>query len=113
MTNRRSPRRWRSEQHTSCLHDAVPILEAMACGTAVLTSNISSLPEVAGDAAMLVDPHDESALAEALEIGTAHVLPPRRCSDLGGDGLRDGRAYEQHLFVAGSSRRRGHAGRPP
>src|SRR5229473_6029407 len=36
----------------------IPPLEAMACGTPVITSNTSSLPEVAGDAAILVDPHD-------------------------------------------------------
>ena len=35
----------------------LPVIEAMACGTPVLTSNISSLPEVAGNAALLVNPH--------------------------------------------------------
>jgi glycosyltransferase involved in cell wall biosynthesis len=44
----------------------LPPLEAMACGTPVVTSNVSSLPEVVGDAALLVDPHDEGALAEAM-----------------------------------------------
>jgi len=43
-----------------------PVLEAMACGTPVVAANTSSLPEVAGDAALLVDPHDAEALAEAL-----------------------------------------------
>lgn len=43
-----------------------PILEAMACGTPVITSNISSMPEVAGDAAVLVDPYDVDAMAEAM-----------------------------------------------
>lgn len=43
-----------------------PVLEAMACGTPVVASNTSSLPEVAGDAALLVDPHDTDALAGAL-----------------------------------------------
>ncbi|NWF68802.1 MAG: glycosyltransferase family 4 protein [Chloroflexi bacterium] len=43
-----------------------PILEAMACGTPVLTSNVSSLPEVAGDAALLVDPYDLEAIIDAL-----------------------------------------------
>lgn len=43
-----------------------PILESMACGTPVVTSTISSMPEVAGDAALLVDPYDVSALAESL-----------------------------------------------
>ena len=42
------------------------ILEAMACGTPVVTSNVSSLPEVAGDAAILVDPMDVQAIAETV-----------------------------------------------
>src|SRR5207245_2256935 len=41
-------------------------LEAMACGTAVVTTSTSSLPEVVGDAALLVDPHDIGALADAV-----------------------------------------------
>ncbi|MBW1833760.1 MAG: glycosyltransferase family 4 protein, partial [Deltaproteobacteria bacterium] len=44
----------------------LPILEAMACGTPVITSNISSMPEVAGDSALLVDPYDVDALAKAM-----------------------------------------------
>jgi glycosyltransferase involved in cell wall biosynthesis len=44
----------------------LPVLEAMACGTPVITSNCSSLPEVAGDAAILVNPEDEDELAEAI-----------------------------------------------
>jgi glycosyltransferase involved in cell wall biosynthesis len=44
----------------------LPVLEAMACGTPVVTSAVSSLPEVAGDAALLVDPLDTQALAEAM-----------------------------------------------
>lgn len=44
----------------------MPVLEAMACGTPVVTSNISALPETAGDAALLVDPLDDEALAEAI-----------------------------------------------
>lgn len=44
----------------------MPVLEAMACGTPVLTSSTSSLPEVAGDAALLVDPCDTSAIAAGL-----------------------------------------------
>lgn len=44
-----------------------PPLEAMACGTPVVTANTSSLPEVTGDAALLVDPHDTGALAAAME----------------------------------------------
>jgi glycosyltransferase involved in cell wall biosynthesis len=44
----------------------LPVLEAMACGAPVITSNVSALPEVAGDAALLVNPDDEAALAEAI-----------------------------------------------
>jgi glycosyltransferase involved in cell wall biosynthesis len=44
----------------------LPPLEAMACGTPVVTSNVSSLPEVAGGAALLVDPYDEDAIATAI-----------------------------------------------
>ncbi len=45
----------------------LPVLEAMACGTPVVCSGTSSLPEVAGDAALLVDPTDIPALAAAME----------------------------------------------
>jgi len=44
----------------------LPPLEAMACGTPVVTSGVSSLPEVTGAAAMLIDPNDDRALANAL-----------------------------------------------
>jgi len=44
----------------------IPVLEAGACGVPVITSNTSSLPEVAGDAALLVDPHDVDAIAAAM-----------------------------------------------
>jgi glycosyltransferase involved in cell wall biosynthesis len=44
----------------------IPPLEAMACGAPVITSNTSSLPEVVGDAALMVDPHDTDALAAAI-----------------------------------------------
>ncbi len=44
----------------------LPVLDAFACNTAVLTSNTTSLPEVAGDAAVLVDPEDCQSIAEAL-----------------------------------------------
>lgn len=45
----------------------MPPLEAMACGTPVLTSNCSSLPEVVGDAAVLVDPYSVEEIAEGME----------------------------------------------
>ena len=48
----------------------LPPLEAMACGAPVVTSNVSSLPEVTGDAAVLVDPYDTASIAD----GVAKVL---------------------------------------
>ena len=44
----------------------LPIVEAMHCDTPVITSKVSSMPEVAGDAALLVDPGDPMAIAEAM-----------------------------------------------
>jgi glycosyltransferase involved in cell wall biosynthesis len=60
------------------------VLEAMACGCPVVTSNISSLPEVAGGAALLVDPTDTRALRGALE----RALDPLQRLALVETGLR-------------------------
>jgi glycosyltransferase involved in cell wall biosynthesis len=46
----------------------LPIIEAMACGCPVITSNVSACPEIAGEAAVTVDPRDEDALLEAMRI---------------------------------------------
>jgi glycosyltransferase involved in cell wall biosynthesis len=45
-----------------------PALEAMACGTPVITSNLSSLPEVTGDAAILINPYNITEITEAMQI---------------------------------------------
>ncbi len=45
----------------------LPVLEAMACGAPVITSNCSSLPEVAGEAALLVDPENTGMLRQAMK----------------------------------------------
>lgn len=45
----------------------MPVLEAMACGCAVVTSNVSSLPEVVGDTGILVDPYSVEAIAQAIQ----------------------------------------------
>lgn len=44
----------------------LPVLESMACGTPVVTSNVSSLPEVTGDAGLTIDPYDVEAISHAL-----------------------------------------------
>jgi glycosyltransferase involved in cell wall biosynthesis len=68
----------------------LPPLEAMACGAAVVTSNTSSLPEVVGDAAVLVDPTDARAIAE----GLAHVLAdPNLRADLQRRGVERARSF--------------------
>jgi len=51
----------------------LPLLEAMACGTPVIASDASSLPEVVGDAGLLVDPDDVIALAEAIDQVMSNV----------------------------------------
>lgn len=45
-----------------------PVLEAMACGTPVITSNLSSLPEVAGDAAILINPYNTAEITAAMQM---------------------------------------------
>ncbi|MFN6472020.1 MAG: glycosyltransferase family 4 protein [Nostoc sp. SerVER01] len=56
----------------------LPVLEAMACGTPVITSNLSSLPEVGGDAAILIDPYNSREITEAMEaIATDSALRSR------------------------------------
>jgi glycosyltransferase involved in cell wall biosynthesis len=51
----------------------LPVLEAMACGTPVVTTNVASLPEVASDAALLVSPDDEAQLVEAMRRALSEV----------------------------------------
>ncbi len=45
----------------------LPVLEAMACGKAVIASNVSAIPEIVGDAGVLVDPQNPEEIAETLE----------------------------------------------
>lgn len=61
----------------------LPVLEAMQLGTPVLTSDISSLPEVAGDAALLVDPYDTAAIAAGLRALDADPTLRARLSAAG------------------------------
>ena len=61
----------------------LPILEAMACGCPVLTSNVSSMPEVAGNAALLVDPNN----LEEIISGMGRMLDLRFAQNLREKGL--------------------------
>lgn len=65
----------------------MPILEAMACGCPVVTSNVSSMPEVAGEAAVLVEPID----TESIAAGIKEALGRRE--DLTRRGLRRARQF--------------------
>jgi glycosyltransferase involved in cell wall biosynthesis len=68
----------------------LPALEAMSCGTPVITSNISSLPEIVGRAAVLVDPHCEKSIAR----GMARVISDRDLRwKLSTDGLVQARRF--------------------
>ena len=62
----------------------LPPLEAMQCGTPVITSARTSMPEVAGDAAILVDPFDVDAIGSALErvLGDEHLRSEMRTKGL-------------------------------
>ncbi len=67
-----------------------PVLEAMACGVPVVTSNVSSLPEVAGDAALLVDPHQPEQIAKAI---SQLLVDEKLRRDLVEKGLRHARQF--------------------
>lgn len=68
----------------------LPVVEAMACGTAVITANSSSLVEIAGDAAITVDPGSTDALADAIR---ALAMDDARRRDLSERGLERSRAF--------------------
>ncbi len=72
----------------------LPVLEAMACGTPVVTSNTSSLPEVAGEAAFLVDPHDVDAIARAItKVLHFHTLEYGKYEELVQKGLERAKKF--------------------
>jgi glycosyltransferase involved in cell wall biosynthesis len=74
------------------LHEGfgVPLIEAMACGTPVITSNCSAMPEVAGDSAVLVDPYSVDSIASAMhEILNNH----RRADSLRQAGLERAKSF--------------------
>ena len=57
----------------------MPIIECMACGTPVITSNTTSLPEIAGNAALLVNPYNHGEIAHAIQ---QVVTQPELCQNL-------------------------------
>jgi glycosyltransferase involved in cell wall biosynthesis len=67
-----------------------PVLEAMAVGTPVICSDTSSLPEVAGDAAIFFPPHDQNALATAIEN---LIQSPSLAEELRRKGLAQARQF--------------------
>jgi glycosyltransferase involved in cell wall biosynthesis len=68
----------------------LPVLEAMACGAPVLTSNVSATAEVAGDAALLVDPQSQDEIRE----GMRRLLADAQLrGDLAQRGIERARAF--------------------
>lgn len=75
----------------------LPVLEAMACGTPTITSRASSLPEVVGDAAILVDPEDVEQLAEAMH---RVLTTPDLAGQLRAASLRQASRFSWELTAA-------------
>ncbi len=71
----------------------IPVLEAMACGTPVVTSDSSALPEVVGDAGLLVDPYDTDAISDGIR---ALLEDQARREDLARRGLERARLFTWH-----------------
>jgi glycosyltransferase involved in cell wall biosynthesis len=75
----------------------LPPLEAMASGTPVITSNVSSLPEVVGDAALMIDPYEPEAIADAMRrVLTDEALR----ADLRRRGLARAREFSWERSIA-------------
>jgi len=73
-----------------CESFGIPLIEAMSCGTPVVTANSSAMPEIVGDAALLADPYDVPAIAAALErVLTDQALR----ADLKAKGLERARRF--------------------
>lgn len=78
----------------------LPALEAMACGTPVVTSNCSSLPEIVGDSAIVVDPNDSTEIADGILRLLRNPTEAKRFANAGLQRARQftwRRCAEQHL----------------
>ncbi|NTU80748.1 MAG: glycosyltransferase family 4 protein [Chloroflexales bacterium] len=80
----------------------MPPLEAMACGTPVVTSNSSSLPEVVGEAGLMVSPYDPAAFAEAIDrvLGDADLRHELRARGLARARSFDWRVTAERTLAA-------------
>jgi glycosyltransferase involved in cell wall biosynthesis len=78
----------------------LPVLEAMASGAPVLTSNVSSLPEVGGEAAVYADPYDVPDIAHKLEL---MLRDPNQRRDLSALGLARAREFSWSRFAETTS----------
>lgn len=86
------------------LHEGfgIPVLEAMACGTPVITSSCSALPEVAGDAAILVDPYNIKAIADGMAEILTNPQLAKKLVELGFRRVQHFRAKDSGLTIVES-----------
>jgi glycosyltransferase involved in cell wall biosynthesis len=68
----------------------IPVLESMAVGTPVITSNVSSLPEITDDSAITVDPGDEQKLSQSMEL---LLKNPKKCRTLSVRGIAQAKKF--------------------
>ncbi len=77
----------------------MPLAQAMAAAVPAITSNVSSLPEVGGDAAILVDPHSVEELGSALR---RMLLSPDLRAELSANGVRRAEQYRWDVCASKS-----------
>lgn len=74
----------------------LPVLEAMTLGTPVLTSKTSSIPEIAGDAALMIDPYDPRAISEGIQ---ALDMKESLCEELATRGLKQAELFSERAYA--------------
>lgn len=67
----------------------LPPLEAMACGTPVVSSNTSSLPEVVGNAALMINPYDDEEIANGINALIKNIKLRKKLRDLGRERVKN------------------------